>query len=97
MRGEAKVTLPKSVASVCHVTPRCEHALFLQECFFDFMFRFVCNGWQNQAMCLHQVLKISKSATETPEMLCEAFGEHSLSRTAFFLMAFMFQGWSSGR
>jgi hypothetical protein len=31
-------------------------------------------------MCLHQVLlKLSKSATETLEMLREAFGEHSLS------------------
>jgi hypothetical protein len=44
------------IASVCHVTPRCEHTLFLYECFFDFMFRFVCDGWQNRAMCLHQVL-----------------------------------------
>jgi transposase len=26
-------------------------------------------------------VKLGKSAAETPEMLCEAFGEHSLSRT----------------
>jgi hypothetical protein len=31
-------------------------------------------------MCLHQVLH--DLATETLEMLCEAFGEHSLSQTA---------------
>jgi hypothetical protein len=30
---------------VCHVTPRCEHSLFLHECFFDFVFRFICSGW----------------------------------------------------
>jgi hypothetical protein len=46
----------KPIASVCHMTPLCEDELFLQEFFFDFMFHFVCNGWQNQAMCLHQVL-----------------------------------------
>jgi hypothetical protein len=25
--------------------------------FFNFMFDFICDGWQNQAMCLHQVLR----------------------------------------
>jgi hypothetical protein len=29
-------------------------------------------------------MKLGKSATETPEMLREAFGEHSLSQTAVF-------------
>jgi hypothetical protein len=46
----------KPIVSVCHVTPRCEHALFLHECFFKFLFRFVCDGWQNRATCLHQFL-----------------------------------------
>jgi hypothetical protein len=32
-----------------------EHALFLHECFFNFVFCFVCNRWKNQATCLHQV------------------------------------------
>jgi hypothetical protein len=31
-------------ASVCHVAPRYEHTLFLQECFFDFVFHSVCDG-----------------------------------------------------
>jgi hypothetical protein len=44
------------------------------------VFHFVCNGWQNQVTCLH-----GKSATETLEMLREAFGEHSLSWTAVFV------------
>jgi hypothetical protein len=44
------------IASVCHVTLRCGHALFLYEYFFYFMFRFVCHGCQNQATCLHHVL-----------------------------------------
>jgi hypothetical protein len=52
-QGHTSVSL---LPSACHVTPCCEHALFLHEWFFDFMFHFVCNGWQNQAMCLHQVL-----------------------------------------
>jgi hypothetical protein len=29
-------------------------------------------------------MKLSKSTTETPEMLCEAFGEYSLSQTMVF-------------
>jgi hypothetical protein len=29
-------------------------------------------------------VKLSKSTTKTFEMLCEAFGEHSLSQTAVF-------------
>jgi hypothetical protein len=64
------------------VTPRCEHALFLHGCFFDFVFRFVYDGWQNRATCLHQVLR--ESTIETLEMLHEAFGEHSLSLTVVF-------------
>jgi hypothetical protein len=46
----------KPTASVCHVTPRCEYALFLQD-FFHFVFIFVCDDWQNRATCLHQVLR----------------------------------------
>jgi hypothetical protein len=56
MREEAKVHFHKPIASVCHVSLHFEHALVLHECYFDFMFRFVCDGWKNQAMCLHQVL-----------------------------------------
>jgi hypothetical protein len=49
------------------------------------MFRFVCNGWQNRAMCLHQVcVKLGKSTTKILEMLRETFGKYSLSRTAVF-------------
>jgi hypothetical protein len=47
----------KPIASVCHVTPRCDHALFLQEFFFDFVFSFVCDGRQNRATRLPQVLR----------------------------------------
>jgi hypothetical protein len=45
--GRPRSHFHKLVASVCHVTPRCEHALFLYECFFDNVFWFVCDGWQN--------------------------------------------------
>jgi hypothetical protein len=38
------------------MTLLCEHALFLHNCIFDLMFRFACDGWQNRATCLHQVL-----------------------------------------
>jgi hypothetical protein len=35
-------------------------------------------------VCIKFCVKLGNSATETPEMFCEAFGEHSLSRTAAF-------------
>jgi hypothetical protein len=38
------------------MTLHSEHALFLHECFFDFVFHSISDGWQNQAMYLHQVL-----------------------------------------
>jgi hypothetical protein len=46
-RGGPKSHFPKATASVCHMTLRCEHALFLHKCFFNFVFPFSCNGWQN--------------------------------------------------
>jgi hypothetical protein len=40
-------------------------------------------------------VKLSKSATESLDMPCEAFGEYSLSHTVGFWMIFPFQSWSS--
>jgi hypothetical protein len=37
-----------------------------------------------QHVCTKFCVKLGKSATETLEMLCEAFGEHSLSHTVVF-------------
>jgi hypothetical protein len=45
------------------------------------VFHFVCNGWKNQAMCLHEVLHKARKTLEIPR---EAFGEHTLSQTAVF-------------
>jgi hypothetical protein len=36
------------------------------------------------SVCIRFCVKLSKSAAKTLEMLCEAFGEHSLSQTAVF-------------
>jgi hypothetical protein len=47
----------KPIESVCYVKPRSEHPLFLHECFSDFTFCFVCDGWQNRATYLHHVLR----------------------------------------
>jgi hypothetical protein len=55
--GKLRSHFRKPIVSVCHVTRRCEHALFLHECFFDFVFRFFCDRWQNRAICLRQVLR----------------------------------------
>jgi hypothetical protein len=54
--GRPRSHFCKPIASVCHVTLRCGHALFLHKCFFDFMFHFFCDGWQNWTVCLHQIL-----------------------------------------
>jgi hypothetical protein len=37
-----------------------------------------------QHVCIKFCVKLSKSTTETLQMLLEAFGEHSLSRTVVF-------------
>jgi hypothetical protein len=42
------------------------------------------DGKIEQRVCIKFCLKLGKSATETLEMLREAFGEHSLSRTSVF-------------
>jgi hypothetical protein len=42
------------------------------------------DGKIKQCICIKFHMKLSKSATETLEMLHEAFGEHSLSRTVVF-------------
>jgi hypothetical protein len=34
-----------------------------------------------ECICIQFSVKLGKSAIETPEMLCEAIGEHSLSQT----------------
>jgi hypothetical protein len=37
-----------------------------------------------ERVCIKFCVKLGKSTTKTPEMLREAFGEHSVSRTAVF-------------
>jgi hypothetical protein len=41
-------------------------------------------GEAEQCVCIKFCVKLSKSNTKTPKMLCEASGEHSLSRTVVF-------------
>jgi hypothetical protein len=42
------------------------------------------DGKMEQLVCIKYCVKLGKSTTKPPEMLREAFGEHSLSRTAVF-------------
>jgi hypothetical protein len=42
----------------------------------------VIDGKIGQRVCIKYCVKLGKFAIETLDMLCEAFGEHSLSRTA---------------
>jgi hypothetical protein len=39
------------------------------------------DGKIEQLVCIKFCMKLGKSTTKTPEMLHEAFGEHSLSQT----------------
>jgi hypothetical protein len=85
MRGEAKVTLLQA----CCISLPCDTALWtrsvLHECFFDSCFILpVTDGKIEQCVCVKFCPKLSKSTTETLEMLCEAFGERCLSRAAVF-------------
>jgi hypothetical protein len=84
IRGEAKVTLRGAYCiSLPHDTMLWTHIVFIRVLF-----------WLCVPLCLRWMAKSSdmtalsfvlcKSTTETLEMLCEAFGEHSLSWTGFF-------------
>jgi hypothetical protein len=42
------------------------------------------DGKIDERVCIKFCVKLGKSTTETLEMFREAFGEHSLSRTAVF-------------
>jgi hypothetical protein len=42
------------------------------------------DGKIEQCVCIKFCVKLGKYVTKTLEMLCEAFGEHSLSQTAVF-------------
>jgi hypothetical protein len=44
----------------------------------------VMDGKVEQCVCIRFCVKLGKSASETLEMLCEAFTEHSLSRRVVF-------------
>jgi hypothetical protein len=45
------------------------------------VFHFVCDGWQDQqCVCIKLRVKLSKSTTETLEVLCEVSGEHSAAK-----------------
>jgi hypothetical protein len=49
------------------------------------VFHFVCDGWKiKQCVCIKFCAKLGKSTAKILEMLLEAFGEHSLSRTVVF-------------
>jgi hypothetical protein len=50
------------------------------------------DGKIKQRVCIKFCVKFSKPATETLEILCKAFGEHSLSQTAVFEWHSHFKG-----
>jgi hypothetical protein len=52
----------------------------------------VIDGKIKQCVCVKFCVKLGKSTTETLEILCGAFGEHSLSQTAVFEWHSHFKG-----
>jgi hypothetical protein len=77
----AKSHFHKPIASVCHVTQHYEHTiLFYTSAIPTLCFvLYAVDGKFKQRFCIKFCVKLSKSSTETHEMLLEAFGEHSLS------------------
>jgi hypothetical protein len=47
MKGRLRPHYRIPIASVWRITPRCGHTSFLHYYFFDFLFRFVSDGWQS--------------------------------------------------
>jgi hypothetical protein len=82
--GQGHVSADYCISLPCET--RCEHTLFLHECFSTscFVFLSAMDGKIEQHVCIKFCVKLDKSATKTLEMYCEAFGEHSLSWTAVF-------------
>jgi hypothetical protein len=78
MRGEAKVTF---LQAYCISLPR-DTVFFLHEYSFECFVLSVIGGKIEQHVCIKFCVKLGKSATETPEMLREGFGEHSLTWAA---------------
>jgi hypothetical protein len=71
----------RPISSDCHVTPCCEHAFFLGECFLtSCLILFVMVG-KVEHVCNMFCMKLGKFATK---ILHEAFWEHSLSQTLVF-------------
>jgi hypothetical protein len=67
------------------MTPRCEHALFLHECFSTLRFILsAVDGKIKQHVYIKFCVKLGKSTTDTLVLLREIFGEHSLSRNVVF-------------
>jgi hypothetical protein len=84
MRGEAKLTLPQAY----YISLPRDTALLTRIVFTRLLFRllvlFCLDGKIEQCVCIKFCVKLSKAATETLEILRQAFGEHSLSWTAVF-------------
>jgi hypothetical protein len=98
MRGEAKVTL---LQAYCISLP-CDTALWTRIIFTQVLFRLSVFLWLQWMVKSSNVsassffVKLSKTATETLEILCEAFGEHSLRQRAGFKWHSCFKdGWVS--
>jgi hypothetical protein len=73
------------IASVCHVTPHCEHALFYMSALSILhSVLSAMNGKIKHRVCIIFCLKLEKFPTRTIEMLHKAFGERSLSWIVVF-------------
>jgi hypothetical protein len=71
--------------SASHLKTRCEHACFYMSAFLtSCLILSAMHGKIEQCVCIKLCVKIVKSETKPLDMLCEAFGEHSLGQTAVF-------------
>jgi hypothetical protein len=96
MRWEAKVTLPEA----CFISLPLWYCAVNEQCFYRSAPLTLCfilsvmDGRIEQCVCIHFHMKLSKSTTETIEMLFD-FWKTFFKLDSSFWMAFRFQGWPS--
>jgi hypothetical protein len=79
--GRPRTHFHKPIALVCHMTLHCEHTLYMTAFSHSCFILSAMDSKIEQHVYIKFCVKLCKSTTETLEMVCEAFGEHSLSET----------------
>jgi hypothetical protein len=94
--GRPRSHFHKPVASVCHVTLRCEHVFFYTSAFSTSCFVLsAMDGKIEQQICIKFCMKLGKSAAKTLWNALWGFWRTFYNIDSSFWMAFTFQGQSN--